>query len=115
VPQIDPLDDSRVRYVIQRHTFDNQVKFFRWINERAFDNKKEFEIELEEAFRELHMRRQRGEADAKEQVSGMKLGINHFANSSQKRIARQELATYLPNNLLNRIRVSLSFLRRRLR
>lgn len=113
--QVDPFDDSKVRYVIRKHKFDPGTKHFRWIIETAFDDKKEFEAAIDQAFQELELRRQSGEAHVKEQVSGMKLDIGHFKNSQRRRLLRQEQGAFLPDNLITRIRTTLPILKRRFR
>jgi len=41
--EVDPFDDSKVRYVIRRHRFDPETNHFRWFYEKAYDNKREYE------------------------------------------------------------------------
>ncbi len=88
--QIDPYEDSVLRYVISRHQFDPETKHFRWFYESAFDNKQEYKRKLQEAFDELGARQEKGEAHLKEQLAGGVLQIGHFRNSNSRRQERVE-------------------------
>ncbi|CAN2171721.1 hypothetical protein MCEMKE14_00073 [Candidatus Nanopelagicaceae bacterium] len=88
--QIDPFDDSVLRYVIRRHQYDTETKHFRWIYEVAFDNKREYEKKFEKAFNELEARRLKGDAHFKEQLAGEELKIGYFKNSKIRRQRRAE-------------------------
>lgn len=112
---VDPYDDSRIRYVIRRHQFDSDTNHFRWIIEKAYDNKKEFNKALEAAFLELQLRREMGNAHNKEQISGMTFGIGYLSNSQSRRALRQEEGTFLADNLLTRIKILISTAIRRIK
>ena len=88
--QIDPFDDSVLRYVIRRHQYDPETKHFRWFYESAFDNKREFKKKLQEAFDELGARQEKGQAHLKEQLTGEVLHIGNFRNSKSNRQERAE-------------------------
>ena len=88
--QIDPYDDSVLRYVIRRHQFDPETKHFRWFYESAFDNKQEYKRKLQEAFDELGVRQEKDEAHLKEKLAGGVLQIGHFRNSKSRRKERAE-------------------------
>ena len=88
--QIDPFDDSVLRYVIRRHQYDPKTKHFHWFYESAFDNKREFTKKLQEAFDELGARQEKGQAHLKEQLTGEVLQIGNFRNSKSNRQEREE-------------------------
>lgn len=88
--EVDPYDDSILRYAIKRHRFDSETNHFRWVYEAAFNNKREYEKKLEEAFNELEDRHVKGEAPFKEQLAGEELKIGYFKNSKIRRQERQE-------------------------
>ena len=88
--EVDPYEDSILRYAIKRHRFDSETNHFRWIYEVAFDNKREYKKRLEEAFNELEDRHVKGEAPFKEQLAGEELQIGYFKNSKIRRQERQE-------------------------
>ena len=86
--EVDPFDDSIVRYVIRRHQYDPETNHFRWFYESAFDNKGEYGRKLQEAFDELGARHEKGEAHRKEQLAGGVLQIGYFRNSKSRRLER---------------------------
>lgn len=88
--EVDPYNDSILRYAIKRHRFDSETNHFRWIYEVAFDNKKEHKRKLQEAFKELEARHEKGEAHFKEQLAGEELQIGYFKNSKLRRQGRYE-------------------------
>ena len=88
--EVDPYDDSIVRYVIRRHQYDPETKHFRWFYESAFVNKREYKRKLQEAFDELGARQEKGEAHLKEQLAGGVLQIGNFRNSKSRRQERAE-------------------------
>ena len=88
--EVDPYDDSIIRYAIKRHAFDPETNHFRWIYETAFDNKKEYEKKLQEAFDELGARREKDQAHLIEQVTGQVLELGYFGNSKSRRQERKE-------------------------
>jgi hypothetical protein len=90
VAQIDPFDDSVLRYVIRRHQYDPETKHFRWFYESAFDNKREYKRKLLKAFEELEVRQVKGEAHLKEQLAGEVMQIGNFRNSKSNRQKRAE-------------------------
>jgi hypothetical protein len=83
--EVDPYDDSIIRYAIKRHLYDSETKHFRWILENAYDKKREYEKKLQEGFDELETRREKGEAHLKEQLTGEVLEIGNFRNSKSRR------------------------------
>jgi hypothetical protein len=92
--EVDPFDDSIVRYVIERHRYDPETKHFRWFYESAYDNKREFKKQLQEAFDALEIRRVNGNAHIKEELAGVTLEIGHFANAKLRRELRQRQGAY---------------------
>lgn len=101
--QIDPFDDSVLRYVIRRHQYDPETKHFRWFYESAFDNKREYKRKLLKAFEELEARQVKGEAHHKEQLTGVVLQIGNFRNSKSNRQERAEEGRYYLGSPKNRI------------
>lgn len=102
VAKVDPTDDSIVRFVIRRHSFDAATNHFRWIDESAYDNRKEFEKSLDEAALELEGRRIVGRAHGKEQVAGQKLPANYYAESFVRRKRRIAQGAFRPDTFRNR-------------
>jgi hypothetical protein len=96
VAEIDPFDDTKVRYVIRRHQFDPNTNHFRWFFEKAYDNKREYEKKLSEAFEELEVRRLVSDVDSKEQLTGIRLEIGHFSSSASRRANRIEQGAFHP-------------------
>lgn len=96
--EVDPYDDSIVRYVIRRHQYDPETKHFRWFYERAYDNKRQYEKRLQNAFDELAMRRLGGGVHIKERVGGQKLEVGYFSNSKSRRKRRLLRGTFQPVN-----------------
>jgi len=96
VAEIDPFDDSKVRYVIRRHQFDPNTNHFRWLFEKAYDNRREYEKKLSEAFEELDVRRLVSDVDPKEQLKGERLKIGHFSSSASRRARRLEQGAFRP-------------------
>lgn len=88
--EVDPYDDSILRYAIKRHRFDSETNHFRWIYEVAFDNKRQYKKKFQKAFNELEARHLKGEAHFKEQLVGEELKIGYFKNSKTRRQERFE-------------------------
>ena len=101
--EVDPYDDSKVRYVIRRHQYDPETKHFRWFYESAYDNKRQYGKRLQDAFDELAMRRLNGGVHIKEQVSGQKLEVGYFSNSKSRRERQFLQGAYRPANWKTRI------------
>jgi len=89
--------------VIRRHQFDPETRHFRWFFESAYDKKREYEKKLQEAFDELAVRRIKGEAHIKEQLSGQRLEIGYFSNSKFRRERRLLQSAFRPANWKTRI------------
>jgi len=96
--EVDPYDDSIVRYVIRRHQYDPETKHFRWFYESAYDNKRQYQKRLQNAFDELAMCRLGSGVHIKEQVSGQKLEVGYFSNSKSRRERRLLQGTFRPVN-----------------
>ena len=88
--EVDPYDDSIIRHAIKRHAFDPGTNHFRWIFESAYDNKREYNKKLQEAFDELNARQIKGEAHPKEQLTGQVLEIGNFRNAKTRRQERRQ-------------------------
>lgn len=101
--EVDPYDDSIVRYVIRRHQYDPKTNHFRWFYESAYDSKREYEKRLQEAFDELASRRANGLAHNKEQLGGRRLESGYFANSKLRRNRRLLQGAFRPANWKTRI------------
>ena len=106
--EVDPLDDSIVRYVIRRHSYDPATRHFKWFDERAFDNKKEFEASLQEAGFELERRQVKGQAHHKEQIMGQVLAINYLVESKSRRKMRKAEGAFVPATFKARLLFALS-------
>jgi hypothetical protein len=89
VAEVDPFDDSIIRYVIRRHAYDPETKHFKWNYEKAFNKRREYEKSLRAAFDELGARQIRGEAHFKEQLIGEVLEIGNFRNAKTRRQERK--------------------------
>ena len=101
--EVDPYDDSIVRYVIRRHQYDPETKHFRWFYESAYDNKRQYGKRLQDAFDELTLRRLGGGVHIKEQVGGQKLEVGYFSNSKSRRERQFLQGAYRPANWKTRI------------
>ena len=101
--EVDPLDDSIVRYVIRRHQYDPETKHFRWFYESAYDNKRQYGKRLQDAFDELAMRRLGGGVHIKEHLSGQRLEVGYFSNSKLRRERQREQGTLRSVNWKRRI------------
>lgn len=66
--EVDPFDDSIIRYAIRRHVYDPETNHFKWSYEKAYSKRREYERNLQEAFDELSARQVNGEADRKSVV-----------------------------------------------
>jgi|GEM_PF-6004017 len=113
--EVDPYDDSIVRYVIRRHQYDPETKHFRWFYESAYDNKRQYGKRLQDAFDELTMRRLGGGVHIKEQVSGQKLEVGYFSNSKLRRELRLTPLVFRPASWKTRIIFWFFSIRHRLR
>lgn len=92
--EIDPYDDSIIRFAITRHNYDPETKHFRWIYESAYDNKREFKKRFEQVSNDLEARQLSGLAHSKENVSGKRLEVGYFQNSQVRREARHAQGAY---------------------
>jgi hypothetical protein len=101
--EVDPFNDEIVRYVIRRHKYDPETNHFRWFYEIAFDNKREFKRKFDDLGDELEIRKLRGGAHFKEEISGLRLEVEYFQNAQARRWARQEQGAYRVLNWRNRI------------
>lgn len=94
--EVDPFDDSKVRYVICRHRFHPETNHFRWFYEKAYDSKREYEKNLSGAFEELEVRRLAGDVESKEQLTGVRLEKGYFSSSASRRAHRLEQGAFRP-------------------
>lgn len=92
--EVDPFDDSIVRYVIKRHRYDFETKHYRWFYQCAYDNEAEYRKYFNEIGDALEELRLRGEVQHKDQIAGVRLEIGFFANSKHRREAREIQGAY---------------------
>jgi hypothetical protein len=92
--EVDPFDDSVVRYVIKRHKYDPKTKHYRWFYQCAYDNETEYRKAFNEIGDALEELRLRGEVQHKDQIAGVRLEIGYFTNSKRRREARDIQGAY---------------------
>lgn len=92
--EVDPYDDSIIRFAITRHNYDSETKHFRWTYEIAYDNKREFNKKFEQVSNDLEARQLSGQAHSKENVSGQRLEVGYFQNSQARREASHAQGSY---------------------
>lgn len=85
MPQVDPDDDSLLRYVLHHYRYDPHRNERRNVVVAAYDNEAEFMERLEVTSRELRDRKERGEAESVERLSGVVLEPGHARRVRQQR------------------------------
>jgi len=80
--EVDPDNESILRYTVRHHKFDPETNHFRWFNIKTFDNEAEMTQLMNQIFEDIERRRNLGEADLKEQVAGSFSHTNSELNSS---------------------------------
>ena len=69
--QVDPEDDSILRFIVRHYRYDSQRRERRHVIVAAFDNEAEFEARLQSEAAEIQRRRDNGETvDRREHASG---------------------------------------------
>jgi hypothetical protein len=86
MPQVDPDDDSLLRYVLHHYRFDPARNERRNVVVAAYDNEAEFMEGMEAASRELRARKEHGEAEPVERLSGVVLEPGHDRRVRRERI-----------------------------
>jgi hypothetical protein len=92
--EVDPYDDSIIRFAKTRHKYDPETKHFRWTYESAYDNEREFKKKFEQISNDLEARQLSGQAHSKEDVSCQRLEVGYFQNSQARREARHAQGAY---------------------
>ena len=92
MPEIDPLDDSCLRYVVMHYAFDEQSHERTGRAVVAFDNEAEYREYATAATDDLERRQQAGLADSKEKITGVQWPAGYHAQGQSKRLARRAVA-----------------------
>lgn len=101
--EVDPFDDSIIRYAIRRHIYDPETNHFKWSYEKAYSKRREYERNLQEAFDELSARQVNGEAHPKEHLAGEVLEIGNFRNAKTRRRERKQEGQFYVASFRNRL------------
>lgn len=101
--EVDPFDDSIIRYAIRRHNYDPETNHFKWSYEKAFSKRREYEMNLQEAFDELNARQAIGDAHPKEHLAGEVLEIGNFKNAKSRRQERKQEGQFYVASFRNRL------------
>lgn len=58
------------QYVVMRHRFDSETNHYRWMPEVTFDKKRKWKKYLKKEWADLELRKNSGQTQQKEEVSG---------------------------------------------
>lgn len=87
--ELDPDDDTLLRFVVRRYAYDPARHERRHQTVAAFDNMGEFRELIDRLVRELRGRRAAGEAiDPQEHITGVVLGPGHQRRQTDARLLR---------------------------
>ena len=90
VAELDPDDDTLLRYVVRRYAYDPARHERRHQVVAAFDNEGEFRELVDRLARELRERRAAGEAiDPQEHITGVVLGPGYQRRQAHGRLLRR--------------------------
>ena len=105
VPEIDPSDDGRLRYVVMHYGFDEQSHERTPRVVAAFDNEAEYREYATAAVGDLKRRQQAGLADSKESITGVQWPAGHHAREQSKRLVRRAVAhgAAVPSELVDEL------------
>jgi hypothetical protein len=85
VPEVDPDDESALRYVVFHYRYDDQRHERRYVVVAAYDNEPEFMARIDALSDELRARADRGEGDPRETVSGAVRGPGSRRRAQEER------------------------------
>lgn len=71
MPEVDPDDDEIVRYIVRHYRYDPNRHERRHVVVAAFDNEAEFRALIDVLSADLRARKESGQADAREWLSGV--------------------------------------------
>lgn len=89
---VDPQDDSLLRYVVQHYRYDPERHERRHVVVAAFDNEREFHAYMDVLAAQLRHRQEMGESlDRNEHVSGAVLAPNYRRLQQNGRLLRRAI------------------------
>ena len=108
--ELDPEDDTLLRYVVRRYAYDPARHERRHQVVAAFDNEAEFNALIDSLARGLRDRRTAGEAvDPREHITGVVLAPNYKRRQADGRLLRRAVERgALTDELLARLDVPLN-------
>lgn len=90
--EIDPMDDSRWRWVLWHYRYDPDRHQRRNVTVAAFDNEAEFQAAADALHGEVSAAIDRGERDARESVSGAILHPGYHGEQRRRRRIERALS-----------------------
>lgn len=100
--EVDPEDDSVMRFVVQHFRYDAVQKTFRRVAIAAYDNAAEYERRFEEEASALDRRRSAGDhVHRYEKITGMQLSPHHSRDAARE---RQAFKAVVARNKAERLR-----------
>jgi hypothetical protein len=100
VTQVKPDDDSIRRFIVRHYRYVPERRQRRNVVVAAFDNKREFRRFLRETAAELERRKERGDADPREHVSGVVHEPGHLRKKQNAHLLERATAHGVPASRL---------------
>jgi hypothetical protein len=98
--QVDPQDDSIMRFIVRHYQYDPDRRERRHVVVAAFDNEAEYKARLQEVAAEIRRRRETGEDVDREHASGLIYEPGYLRRASNGHLLWRALKRGIPRSAL---------------